>query len=329
MQSIIRKYLNHKANEEELVKLKSWLNESPKNREELIRLKNSYALSLIIGSEKSVTDEPSVNSEKSKQKTKRLFDQIRGSRWIQYAAVALIILSFQSLLRWRSDLNNESQYQEVSVGSGESAKVVLADGSVVWLNSNSVLKYPDSFNSRSRRVILNGEAFFQVNRDTKHPFVVEAGEISVKVLGTEFNVQSYSDELSLKVEVQSGKVQVTDFFGDKEGVILTANEKVEFIRVDRSMRLGKYDPNSESWRDGKYIFRNRSFGEIVRQLERIYGVKIQVHDPKLLEEIYYGEIDKSDPITKILDIISVSNHFEYRVSNKTIEITTSKIDKSL
>jgi len=327
MQSIIRKYLNHKANEEELVKLKSWLNESPKNREELIRLKNSYALSLINDGETNVTNNSSVDSEKNNPKVKSLFDNIIGSRWIQYAAVVLIVLTFQSLLKLRGDMIHEPQYQEVSVGSGESARVVLADGSVVWLNSNSELKYPNSFNSRTRRVILNGEAFFQVNRDTDHPFVVDAGEIAVKVLGTEFNVQSYSEELSVKVEVESGKVQVTDFLGDSEGVILTANEKVEFIRSDRSMRLGKYDPKSENWRDGKYIFRNRSFGEIVRQLERIYGVKIEVRDTDLLDEIYYGEIDKSDPITKILDIISVSNQFNYRVSNKTIEITTSKIDK--
>ncbi|MGL4994496.1 MAG: FecR family protein [Bacteroidales bacterium] len=327
MQSIIRKYLNHKANEEELAKLKCWLNESSKNREELIRLKNSYVLSLIDDSEERLSDDDKDNMVNGVPKVYSLLKMTIGSRWIQYAAVALIVISFQSLLRWKSELNYEPQYQEISVGPGESARVVLSDGSIVWLNSNSELKYPDHFNSRSRKVALSGEAFFEVKRDTKHPFIVNAGEISVRVLGTEFNVQSYKDEPSLKVEVQSGKVQITDYLSDDDGVILTANEKVEFVRSDRSMKVGRYDPNSESWRAGKYIFRNRSFGEIVRQLERIYGVNIEVRDPKLLDEVYYGEIDKSDPITKILDIISVSNNFNYRVSNKNIEITTNKIDQ--
>lgn len=314
MKEIISKYLNHEATEEELIHLNTWLEESEENKEELFRLKNAYVLTNVLSFADSITIESKSDTDNKVKKRRFSFYP-----FAKYAAVVCgtAILSIGYMMM--KDYNQGEVLQTLTVNEGERAQLTLADGTQIWLNANTVISYPDNFNRRSRSVNLKGEAYFKVAKNKDLPFIVNAENIDVKVLGTEFNVKAYNDENTIEVQVTEGKVQVYKDDADS-AYYLTANEMISFDKSNSQFTEAGFDASAENWREGKYVFNNKPLSLIIKQLERIYAVHFIVNDTRLLDEIYYGEVNVNDSITKIMEIISINGRFNYAINDKQIII---------
>lgn len=188
------------------------------------------------------------------------------------------------------------------VPAAKDYKIVLPDGTQVWLNSASSLRFPYQFDSKVREVYLTGEAYFQVARDTKHKFIVHTDFADIQVHGTTFNLNAY-DKTSFAASLLEGAVSVAS--GDQL-VKLVPGQGVKLLR--ESLIKGEFDAQEVlSWRKGIYVFHNKSLGDISQLLARLYDVQIVWKTAGIAEQTFTGEIDKSLPIAVVISNLQLSS----------------------
>lgn len=205
----------------------------------------------------------------------------------------------------------------VTTDSGEKAKITLADGSGVWLNSGSSISYPVSFNRKERTVFLTGEAYFEVVNNTKHPFTVKTKEMDIQALGTAFDVCAYESESVFSSVLLEGKVKVTTH--GKES-ILEKNERATYDKINRTLLIDKvYAPNHIEWKNGKLYFQNQSFDEIANTLSRVFKVDFSFISDELRPLRFSGTLSSSS-IRTTLDILSLTSPMQYEMNGTSIEL---------
>ncbi|MGV3641593.1 MAG: FecR family protein [Adhaeribacter sp.] len=235
------------------------------------------------------------------------------------AALALLLLAglgaWFTLLRPAAGLsgNPEGQPQVALVEKisprGRRVLVGLPDSSRVQLNAGSKLTYPAGFGPGSREVQLAGQAFFEVQRDTRRPFLVSAGELRIRVLGTSFGVQAYPGESRLRVTVAAGRVQVQG--PGSKPVYLGKDQQLEFDAASAAMKVTQVDAQQEmAWRQGVLRFERSSLAEVERVLERWYEVDIAVADPALYSRQLTGE-HTNESLESVLQALSFALNAEY------------------
>ena len=197
-------------------------------------------------------------------------------------------------------------------------KLVLSDGSSVHLNSESELQFPAVFSGDQRRVILQGEAFFSVAEDKERPFIVETRSVDVRVLGTEFNLNSYKEEKVIRTTLISGEVEVTDRTNGKK-VVVSPGQQAEW--QEGSLDVKQVDTSLyTSWREGQFFFVGLSLEKIMCQLQRWYDIDVYFADDKLREYHFAGVVDKRYSIEKILHIIEETTHLKISLEGKQVTI---------
>ncbi|MEM9822859.1 MAG: FecR domain-containing protein [Bacteroidota bacterium] len=215
-------------------------------------------------------------------------------------AVAAIAAAIAGVLFVWNPFTASRNWQEVATTQGEQRKVELADGSVVWLNGESTLSYPQTFGSK-RLVRLSGEAFFDVAKDADHPFVVSANGADIKVLGTSFNVRSVATEQKVVVAVRSGKVRF-EVHNSSQSWLLTQHDKFTFDLARKRFSQEKDDTENDwSWFSKQLQFKKTKLGQVLQALERHYRLQIELSNKDLYEcRSYSGKFDHA----KIEDILS-------------------------
>lgn len=240
----------------------------------------------------------------------------------------------------------ESGPNEINVAKGSKSLIKLPDGSQVWINSGSKITYSKLFSSETRELTLDGEAYFDVVKDPRHPFIVHTSGIDVKVLGTAFNIRCYPDEKNIEASLVRGSLEVTikDW---KEKIILKPNEKLtvhnntasntpvsakeEDARNDEEQKkvieLGRLSvlPKDStiietSWVYNKLVFRSETFEEVARKMERWYAVNISFKDEKIKEKKLTG-IFENETVSQALDAIQMTTKFSYTIDNNKITIS--------
>ena len=208
------------------------------------------------------------------------------------------------------------QYNELYVPKGADFYLKLPDGSIVNINSESKLRFPVRFSNHSREVYLEGEAFFQVAKDSTAPFTVHAEGKAITVLGTKFNVSAYDDDSEWITTLVEGKVMVNqqdrnDTLRPSEQLtIYKKTGKVETKTVD----TGLYT----SWIDGKFYFKGYRFEDIVKKLERWYDFKMIYEDEKIKDMTFRGTIDKHQPLEQLLRYLEETTNIHFKIQDKTI-----------
>lgn len=214
--------------------------------------------------------------------------------------------------------------QTTTTPFGTRTTITLSDGSCVWLNSGSSLTYPVAFGRGNRIVSLTGEAFFEVESDSEHPFIVKTRNFNVKATGTAFNVNSYESDNISAVMLERGKVNVSTDEGNQcitldPGNLLTLNESSGNVSVK------EVDPYVySSWRDGVLIFIDTPLTDVFKRLSQIYNVDFIIRDHSLASHLYKATFD-GDPLSDILEIMSLSSSIGFRksvspIGRKTIEV---------
>lgn len=193
----------------------------------------------------------------------------------------------------------EERYQTIITPNGGQFQVVLPDGTKVWLNAASSLKYPVSFSGNSRKVYLEGEAYFEVMKNAAAPFVVKSEKQSVTVLGTHFNVNTYLDEKVIRTTLLEGSVSVRDDSKGQE-VLIKPGEQLE---LTGQMNVRKVDvANAVAWKNGRFNFQDQSLEEVLRQLARWYDIDV-VYDGPAPKVEFYGGAYRDAQLSTVLQLL--------------------------
>ena len=218
----------------------------------------------------------------------------------------------------RNKVSDTEVFHTLRTPHGENISLILSDSSIVYLNAGSELKYPAVFDSKKpRNVFLKGEAYFEVMHDPEHAFLVNTAETTTEVLGTKFNVSSYSNETS-EITLFEGKVSVDDSKGHIE--ILKPGQQAKYESIENRFVVSNVDAKDAiAWRDGWLIFENKSFETIIPDLERKYNVTIQLEYDLLKEKKFTGRF-KNKSIKEVLETIAVARPFTYTIKDKTVII---------
>jgi hypothetical protein len=216
------------------------------------------------------------------------------------------------------------EYNTINIPYGKKFKLQLSDGTVVHLNAGTSLKYPVKFIAgQQRKVFLKGEAFFDVTRDEKHPFIVNADALDIRVLGTHFNVSNYPEDAETDVVLVEGSVGLyenSSEFDATTNTILEAGFKGSFNRVTNIIATEQVDTNMyTAWVKGELIFRNLAFNSIIKKLERNYNIPIENNNKDISNDLFNASF-KNESIERILSYFDDVLGLEYTIEDNKIII---------
>lgn len=233
------------------------------------------------------------------------------------AAVALLCLSV-----WTAYLYMQPVAMQTVSTLAETRTVNLPDGTSVTLNHYSTLTYPERFKTDNREVELNGEAYFEVSKDKKHPFIVQTDAVDVRVLGTHFNVDAYRDSHDVRTTLLTGSVAVSNK-SNSEHMILKPNEIAIYNKVEKKLtRKLLVDATDEiSWRHGEFIFDDVPLSDIARKLSNSFGTTIQITDSALQNYRISARFPNGEDLETILSVLQDAGYFNYSHDNNQITIT--------
>lgn len=242
----------------------------------------------------------------------------------KYAAIALVLIASTIWVTlYLSGSNSEATMNTLYVPAGQRAQITLQDGTEVWLNAQSTLKYPSRFSKKNREVEIIGEAFFDVAQEKKRPFIVSTQYIDMEVLGTQFNVYSYPGTDYIQTELIEGSLRVYRTDNKSEGVILKPDEQVVIRGNDMTVSTIS-SPEHLLWKNGIYSFNNERLIVILEKLQLYYDVKIVVEDPEIFDVRYTGKFRQRDGIDDILRILQKIQSFKIERNRENNIVTLTK-----
>lgn len=296
MDELLMKYIKGETTPEEREKVVRWLDEDPEHIHQYHSLRKLYDISLWS---------PIEESQPEKKQTRTL-----KPVWIEFLKVAAVILitflGTKAFFDWKDE---PVKMQTVIVPAGQRAELLLTDGTKVWLNSRSKLKFPDRFQKDARHVELDGEGYFEVTHKEEAPFTVHTSRYDVKVLGTEFNVKAYNSKNQFEASLLKGSVEVSNM-NKSQVVRLRPDEQVisDGSQLIRSVIL---DKNYFRWKEGLLCLDDESIGGLIDKLELYYDVKIIVQQASLMKYHYSGKFRISDGVEHVLKVLQLKHKFTY------------------
>lgn len=215
----------------------------------------------------------------------------------------------------------ELKYNTLQVPRGGEYALQLSDGTKVWLNSESSLRYPVQFSESERTVELTGEAYFEVTRNEHSPFLVSTGSQVVKVLGTQFNISSYNESTFIFTTLIEGKVEVYEKGNPENNCLLKPNEQSVFSKKDLLVASRKVDPSAFiAWKDGRFIFNDESLTSIMQTISRWYNIDFVFANEARKDIRFTGNLQRYDNIREILLKIEKTEEVTFRIEKQTIII---------
>lgn len=216
-------------------------------------------------------------------------------------------------------------YNTLTVPYGKRFSVKLSDGTKVYLNAGTSLRYPVKFLEGKERLVFveTGEAYFDVTKDVEHPFIVNNGDVNIRVLGTEFNVSSYPEDATIKTVLVEGSVSLyatNEEYDVKKSTVLRPGFKADWNKSDDVVKVDKADVEMyTAWIDGKIILKHMKFSSIIKKIERHYNVSIQNED-KVLDDEFITATFEDESIEQVLEVINKLHPIEYSVKDNKIVI---------
>lgn len=291
--------------------IQAWLNLSKENKSYYAQLKNIWDVTY------PAFDPMSIDINKAE---KTLLKRIKHETftfhsfinlWQKVAAILLIPLSILLAYLVLSPVKEQAiTYQEVISPFGTTSKITLPDGTIAWLNSGSKLKFPTKFNQEKREISLAGEAFFHVESDKQHPFIVHAQNMAIEATGTQFNVEAYNNDTIVAVTLIEGKVNVEiNGHGSQN---LKPDERIVFNSLSKNIDVTTTNAAYWStWKDGILTFRDETLENVFKRISRTYNVNIQVKDPVIAKQLYRATFE-DESLDEILHLLQVSAPIKYK-----------------
>lgn len=360
-EELIYRFLFHEATADEICLLRKWIKSDVQNQMDFDGYRNIQQLIQRAFKNNEYDEQTAWNklneyimTSKEALPSKHFYLQQLG----KIAAIFIVaffsgILTLYFIYHSPSKINNNIAYSEHKVSYGSKSQLILPDGSKVWLNAGSKLRYSFQFNQLIREVYLEGEAFFDVSKNKNKPFFVKTMGVTIKVLGTVFNVKAYPNDKVIETSVQRGIVQVISNSTLSKGVqkvFLHANQKATYIKMIGEI-LGSQVSNKSigkvikkdslenimpfsisdsvnmkaitSWKEKKWIIEKEHLGDLGIDIERRYDVKVLFADKTLKSYVFSGVlIDES--LEQVLNVIKLSAPVNYEVNKKVVTFYLNK-----
>lgn len=298
----LHSFFDGTATSEEVQSVKEWLAESEEHMKELIS-ERAFFDALILSKNEEETS--ILRAEKQRRVYRRI-----GVELLKIAAVAAVIAGIAFSV-YSAKMNEvRSARHTLTVPAGQRANLRLPDGTNVWLNARSVITYPSYFSDDVREVELNGEAYFEVAHDARHPFVVHTERYDINVLGTKFNVESYTDSRSFSTALMEGAVEITVADDPLHSIRLAPNQKA--VETDGRLSVKAIDEyESYRWREGLLCFRNTPFEELMSRLETCYGITVRIENDRIRRKVFSGKFRISDGMENILRLLQQEERYVF------------------
>ncbi len=368
IQILIVDYLSGKIDKKNFVVLKNWLKKSSQNQQEFNEIKTAWLATESIrdnnpglSEEKWLKFKSKLNNSDNKKKSfiavfqQQLFPKLRYASII----VFFIALSIGATLYFsRLYFNPLLAGTEVTVPMGSKSMVKLPDGSTVWLNAGSKLKYSNDLNVKEKRIVeLTGEGYFKVKANPDKPFIVKASNLDIIALGTSFNVKAYPQEKKVVATLVEGKVDIKGHDDKKFEISLKPNEKITYFKQNKEFELAKSEKEKSSdaetgtpltknihninapilkdinvpteiytsWKDDQWIIKSEKLEDLVVMLERRYNVSIEIKSPELNKYLFSGTFE-NETLEQVFLIIRLTIPISYTIDKGVVYV---ELDKTL
>jgi ferric-dicitrate binding protein FerR (iron transport regulator) len=339
VESLIAAYLSKKAIEEDLHQLKTWIDIDP---EHYRYFQTSVNIRQGIN---PVFDPDTINVEAAEKKVRKKIDKNSPIQtillyWQRIAAIiAIPLLLFSFYLAKKNTMNETmtSEYHEVSAPSGMLSQLTLPDGSKVWLNGGSSLKYPMHFDKGKRNIELNGEGYFEVEADKKNPFVLQTRQMTLTATGTAFNVDAYAIDSTTTVTMINGKIDVA--FVNSPPITMQPGERASYNNRTLKKTIERNNPAPETkkkqensnagesapdndiykwyaWKDGLMIFRDDPLAYVFKRLELTFNVSIIIKDAEIADALYRATFEK-ESLGEILHLLELTAPIQFEYAKRT------------
>jgi ferric-dicitrate binding protein FerR (iron transport regulator) len=319
---LIIRYLTGEISPEERRSLLNWLEAGEENRDHFRSLKDAYDLGHLESDRKG-----SRMKSQWKKFVKAIPEADTAGKWksssfsfLRYAAAFILgILSLHLIHHSAGKLQGEMIADtRIESGIGNKSKIMLPDGSVVWVNSCTSIVYGDMKKGDERTVYLQGEAYFDVKTDKRRPFLVRTDALTYRVTGTSFNVYSFEDEEETSVALLEGEVTVEY---DDDSYVLSPGERFIYNKVTTDFAIENANVDLlSSWRRGEFVFDNMTFDELVNRLERLYHVRFIFENESIRKESFGGTLRDYDSLETIMKVIKTSIPIKYRIEKNRVFI---------
>lgn len=251
--------------------------------------------------------------------------RMAGIRRLLYVAAIFIPFFFLTYFTYQyfntqlPAIKEELSLTEVIVPNGSKTHLKLPDGTNIWLNSGTKIEYNTDFGDQKREICLSGEAYLEVAYSKEIPLVVTTGEIKVKVLGTRFNINAYQEDNTAKVALLNGSVEVT---ANNNLPVLLSPKEVACYNSNSCQITVKQDDTDHylNWLDNKLTFEGENFEQIIRMLERRFGVEVNIHRKTVKSRHFVGDFVNDETIEQIFDVMSSDGKFKYKIKGNTIDV---------
>lgn len=302
------KFFSGTASLEEETEIKEWMESSGKNRKEFFRERKIFDAILL-------SDEDNIYNPAQKSATPRIPSFIKELLKI----AAIIALTLSGSFFFQKTINEPIGMNEITVPPGQRVNLTLPDGTNVWLNARSVLRYPSSYADDKREVTLDGEAYFTVTKNEEIPFFVNTGKYTVKVLGTQFNVNAHKNNEHFETALIEGSVEVLLPGQPEHSIELTPHHKVSEINGILTIeQITDYD--TFRWKEGLICFKNQSFAEIMEKFEQTYGIRFIVKNQQVMKYMYTGKFRHADGVDYALRVLQKNINFKFERDDENLII---------
>jgi ferric-dicitrate binding protein FerR (iron transport regulator) len=319
-ETLLFRFLDKETSEEENEVILQWVSDSEDNRIEFQRLHQAYHLSKLRSLKADIDVDEAWN------KLNRILPKVRTEKklifpnilWKVAASVLLVVAGGIGSL-WISGYFSEQQSAviELKASKGEKSQAILADGSHVWLNSQTVLKY-DALNPR--KVTMEGEAFFDVKKDHDHPFeVITASGMKVIVTGTKFNLRSFADEPFVETTLEEGEVLI-EGANNQQLAQLEPGQQAQYKTGENKASVRNVSTELYSlWKNNELRFTDISFADLIPRIERWYGVTITSNSKQKNNDRFTMTI-KTESLRELLNMMQLTSKFNYEIKGEQVKI---------
>lgn len=329
---IISNYLRGELSGEEEMKLNKWLKKAPSNKDQLDTMSDIWKTSLGYPGIVNMSDEKHkiwrrLQSNNGNSNSGRTRSISLSKIILRYAAVLIVFLSIGYIF-WPNSISEiempvVTEMIERDNPLGQKSIIHLSDGSTVWLNADSKLSYSSDFNTKTRKLHLEGEAYFEVFKNPDIPFEVVTNDLVITALGTSFNVCAFGNKQTEKIELNTGRVKI-ECLDSMDNICtpsyLNPGDQALFSSRTGNISISEItDSDPFGWKDGRIVFQHASFNEVIEVLTRWYNVEFEITG-SLNQEWNYSTTFENEVLENVLKSLSFSEKIEYNMNGSLIKI---------
>ncbi|MEG2066731.1 MAG: FecR domain-containing protein [Tannerellaceae bacterium] len=323
IEELIARYLSDVATLEERDELTQWVGQSADNKVRYQQLRNIWQAAHPAFDPKTIDTGRALKSVTRRLSGRTVWYQ---SAWMLYwqrvAAVLLLPLFLFSgylyLENERKVMMAQTAIQEIFAPYGTRSKVNLPDGSTVWLNAGSSLKYPVAFSAGRRDVKLCGEGYFDVKSDASRPFIVHTQKLHVRATGTAFNVEAYEPDSMVAVTMVQGKIDV--IIGKQQPISLRPGERIGYNAVSLACQIIKTDPYKWcAWKEGAIVFRDDPLEFVFKRIGQTFNVELVLKSKEIANHPYRATFE-NESLDEILALLKLTAPIRYKEFERTVAV---------